>query len=124
VSGREVGFESIEQDSLPEKSAMSIDITEESILEALHRVPREDWHQVLAFLQQMEPTSARPSATPGSRNWTASELLAMPPGQRDAILEAAAALAEADYRNDPDLTDFEAFGPDDLYVDDDVPPTR
>jgi hypothetical protein len=33
-------------------------------------------------------------------------------------------MAESDYRNDPELTDFEAFGPDDLYVDDDDTPTR
>jgi hypothetical protein len=34
---------------------------------------------------------------------------------RDAILEAAAASAEDLYRNDPQLTDFEAVGPDDLH---------
>ena len=44
------------------------------------------------------------------RNWTASELRKLPAHERDAILEAAAALAEADYRNNPDLTAFEAFG--------------
>ena len=47
----------------------------------------------------------------------------MPPDQRDAILEAPAAMAESDYRNDPELTAFEDFGPDDLYGDDDEPPT-
>ena len=49
------------------------------------------------------------------KNWTAAELRKLPAEQRDAILEAAAALAEAIYRNDPQLTDFEAFGEEDLY---------
>lgn len=49
------------------------------------------------------------------RRWTAAELRKLPPAQRDAIMEAAAALAEEDYRNDPQLTAFDAFGKDDLY---------
>ena len=51
------------------------------------------------------------------KHWTAAELRKLPPVERDAILEAAAAMAEQDYRNDPELTAFEAFGPDDLYGD-------
>lgn len=50
-----------------------------------------------------------------TRRWTASELRKLPPAQRDAILEAAAALAEEDYRNDKELTAFEAFGRDEIY---------
>jgi hypothetical protein len=103
---------------------MSIDISEESILDALHRIPRENWERVLEFLRDLEPKGHPPSEAAEPKHWTATELLAMPPDQRDAILEAAAAMAESDYRNDPELTDFEAFGPDDLYVDDDAPPTR
>jgi hypothetical protein len=34
--------------------------------------------------------------------------------ERDALLETAAALAEEEYRARPELTDFEAFGKDDL----------
>jgi hypothetical protein len=49
------------------------------------------------------------------KNWTAAELRKLPADQRDAILAAAAALAEELYRNDPRLTDFEAFGEQDLY---------
>ena len=49
------------------------------------------------------------------KNWTAEELRKLPVDQRDAILAAAAALAEDLYRNDPQLTDFEAFGEEDLY---------
>jgi hypothetical protein len=33
----------------------------------------------------------------------------MPPAERDAILLAAAKRAEADYRNDPHLTETETF---------------
>ena len=53
--------------------------------------------------------------TPGKR-WTASELRKLPPDQRDAILTAAAEQAEEDYRNDADLTAFEAFGTSRLLV--------
>lgn len=49
------------------------------------------------------------------RRWTAAELRNLPPDQRDAIMEAAAAAAEADYRTDPALTAFEAFGKEDLH---------
>jgi hypothetical protein len=51
------------------------------------------------------------------RRWTAAELRQLPPHERDAILEAAALLAEDEYRNDPELTGFEAFNKDDLYGD-------
>jgi hypothetical protein len=49
------------------------------------------------------------------KNWTVAELRKLPAQQRDAILEAAAALAEEIYRHDPSLTDFEAFGEEDLF---------
>lgn len=49
--------------------------------------------------------------------WTASELRKLPAEQRDAILAAAALRAENDYRNDPQLTAFEAFGKEDLHGD-------
>jgi hypothetical protein len=56
--------------------------------------------------------------TPSSSNrWKANELRRLPADQRDAILRAAAARAEEDYRKDPSLTDFEAFGGDDLHGD-------
>lgn len=54
------------------------------------------------------------SPVPETNRWTASELRRLPAEQRDAILAAAAELAEPLYRNDPKLTDFEAFGGDDL----------
>jgi hypothetical protein len=61
----------------------------------------------------MNPTT--PTGT--GKRWKASELRKLPPHQRDAVLEAAAIQAEADYRNDLELTAFEAFGKDDLYGD-------
>jgi hypothetical protein len=54
-------------------------------------------------------------SSPTTRRWTAAELRKLPPEQRDAILEEAAARAEEDYRSDPALTAFEAFGKDDLH---------
>jgi hypothetical protein len=51
--------------------------------------------------------------TSEKRRWTAAELCKLPPAERDAILEAAAALAEQDYKSDLELTAFEAFGEDD-----------
>jgi hypothetical protein len=51
------------------------------------------------------------------KQWTAAELRRLPPEQREAILNAAANLAESEYRHDPELTAFEAFGKDDLYAD-------
>ena len=59
-----------------------------------------------------------------NRRWTATELRKLPPKERDAILEAAAVLAEAEYRKNPELTTFEAFGTDDLYGDSSSTETR
>lgn len=50
---------------------------------------------------------------PPPRAPSASELRRLPPDQRDAVLVAAAEAAEADYRNDRDLTAFKAFGEED-----------
>ena len=41
----------------------------------------------------------------------------LPPYEREAILEAAAAALEEEYRTNRSLTDFEAFGPQDLHGD-------
>ena len=46
---------------------------------------------------------------------TAKELRRLPAAERDAILTAAAAQAEAEYRSNPELTAFDAFGPNDLH---------
>ena len=51
------------------------------------------------------------------KRWTASEVRKLPAHERDAILEAAAQIAESEYRNNPELTAFEAYGEDDLHGD-------
>ena len=51
------------------------------------------------------------------RAWTAAELRRLPAAERDAILAEAAALAEPEYRSQSHLTDFEAFGEDDVHGD-------
>jgi acyl-CoA reductase-like NAD-dependent aldehyde dehydrogenase len=48
---------------------------------------------------------------------TATEIRKLSRAQRVAILEAAAQIAEREYRHDAELTAFEAFGKDDLYGD-------
>jgi len=50
------------------------------------------------------------------RIWSATELRKLPPAQRSAILKEQAKRAAKYYRNDPELTAFEAFGDEDLYV--------
>lgn len=95
-------------------------ISEQQILEALRCVPVEQWVAVLSFiksLQKPEGTTS-PATSPLSsteRRWTAAELLKLPLQERDAILAAQAGLAEEEYRTNPALTAFEAFGKDDLY---------
>ena len=56
-----------------------------------------------------------PTIVPTKKRWTASELRKVSPAERDAIMEAAAALAEDEYRNNPELTSFDAFGKEDLH---------
>jgi hypothetical protein len=55
----------------------------------------------------------KPTAVDGT--WTAKELRKLPSQERDAILAAAALVAEDRYRRDSQLTDFEAFGKEDLH---------
>jgi hypothetical protein len=57
------------------------------------------------------------NTVPVGKRWTAAELRKLPPHERDAILEAAATNAEGEYRVNRDLTDFEAFGKDDVHGD-------
>jgi hypothetical protein len=58
-----------------------------------------------------------PDTTTTGKRWAAAELRKLPPEQRDAILQAAAALAEEEYRHNPELNAFDAFGKDDLHGD-------
>lgn len=48
----------------------------------------------------------------------------MPLSERNAILEAQASLAEHTYRTDLEVTDFEAFGAEDLHGDSSSAETR
>ena len=52
---------------------------------------------------------------PVDDRWNASDLRKLPPKERDAILAEAALRAEREYRTSPSLTDYEAFGEDDLH---------
>ena len=61
---------------------------------------------------------------PRSLRSTAAELRKLPPKQRDAILEVAAALAERDYHHNVELNAFDAFGKDDLHGDSSSAQTR
>jgi hypothetical protein len=55
----------------------------------------------------------KPMAVPAAR-LTPAELRKMPREQRQAILAAAAELAEQDYRSDKELTGFEAFSEEEM----------
>ena len=69
----------------------------------------EDVNKVIKGRKGM-PTKKKPK--PVEKHWTAAGLRKLPAAQRDAILEAAAAKAESEYRHNPELTTFDAFGKD------------
>jgi hypothetical protein len=105
-------------------------VDEKQIAEALKRVPRNRWHEVLEFIGSLQSPDqgeivAQPITNPApEKDWTAEELRKLPLDQRDAILAKQASLLEEEYRNNPELTCFEAFGQDDLYVDSSNTETR
>jgi predicted DNA-binding antitoxin AbrB/MazE fold protein len=55
------------------------------------------------------------SSNPSDRRLSAREMLKLPEVERRRLLAASAALAEEEYRTNKDLTDFEAFGDNDLF---------
>ncbi len=67
--------------------------------------PLPEGARVEIHLQPVRPEVPAGAAAPV----TPAELRRMPREQRQAILAAAAALAEPDYRDDKELTGFEAF---------------
>jgi hypothetical protein len=95
---------------------MSTEIIEEAILEALRKVPRERWGLVLEILHNLEPREAQiPEGTPAQipegtdpTLWTLEQLLALPPAEREAIMEAQVLLAVEDYPVglDDDYSDY------------------
>jgi hypothetical protein len=59
---------------------------------------------------EIQLKTARPEVPPGTAACVSpSELRKMPREQRQAILAAAAEMAEEDYRSDRELTGFDAF---------------
>src|SRR5579859_3354353 len=98
-------------------------VNEQQITEALQRVPQNRWREVLDFIGSLQaPAQGEVGPPPKTKDvpkkqWTAGELRKLPAELRDTILAEQAALLKAEYRNNPELTDFAAFGQDDLYVD-------
>ncbi|HLK60085.1 MAG TPA: hypothetical protein VKU00_26225 [Chthonomonadaceae bacterium] len=79
------------------------------------------WEEIVAHESEFRGFRLRltvltdiPTATPKPAP-SANELLKLPLEERNGILAEQAALLENEYRTNPDLTDFETFGPDDLY---------
>jgi hypothetical protein len=95
----------------------TLPVTELAITAALRKLPAEQWPQVLAFIDSLQPMSAAPDPGAPGRRWTVSELRKLAPAERDAILDEQAAALVDEYRNNPELAAFEAFGDEDLYVD-------
>ena len=87
-------------------------VSELELIDAIRRVPVEHRGELLLHIVQF---SERPDAANGKKRWTAKELVKLSPAARDAILSEQAAAAESLYA-DPELTAFEAFGENDLYV--------
>jgi hypothetical protein len=58
-----------------------------------------------------------PQFSQGITWWAPSQVGQLPVEQRDIILEASAAIAEEEYRTNPELACFDAFGEEDLYAD-------
>lgn len=84
-------------------------------------VTREDANRIFENCG-VEPMAAGEMATGDA--FSPIELLRLPRAQRAGILAGAAARAEKEYRNRPDLTDFNAFGEDDLYAEGESSETR
>src|SRR5215468_10461593 len=76
---------------------MSAEVTEQAILEALHKVPQEKWGLVLEILHNLEPKPAPPAGEAEPTCWTPAQFRALPRAEQDAILEQAAILAAAEY---------------------------
>lgn len=57
----------------------------------------------------------RPLSRPEGRTYTARELMRLPLEERNRILAEQAEQVAEEYRTNPELTAFEAFGEDDLY---------
>lgn len=79
-------------------------------------IPREDDGKTGPPIEVMMNEQGRGSPEP--RRLSATALRKLSASERAAIHEEQAALAEENYRHVRDLTSFEAFGEDDLHVND------
>ena len=80
------------------------------------------WHRASAESLELVERLARAGKHDTTSRPTPAELRKMPREQRQAILAAAAEVAEQDYRSDKELTGFEAFSEEEL--DDDQSDSR
>lgn len=96
-------------------------VSEHELLDAVRQVPCQHWGELLAFVTELRE-QAKTQTLP--KQWTAAELLKLPLAERDAVLAEQAARAVTDYSSDPELTAFDAFGEQDLYVDSSNTQTR
>ena len=80
------------------------------------------WHRASAESLELVERLAREGKHDTTSRPTPAELRKMPREQRQAILAAAAEMAEQDYRSDKELTGFEAFSEEEL--DDDESDSR
>jgi hypothetical protein len=88
---------------------MPVPITEESVLQALRRVPAERWSDVLHYLHSLQPVTAAgvdPAtlAHLADTVWTAAALRPWPRPVQDAILREQAARLVAHSQRDPHFT--------------------
>ena len=73
--------------------------------------------RLVTLIRSRLPHSETAAPQPESHHYTARELMRLPLEERNRILAEQAEQAAEEYRTNPDLTDFEAFGEDDLYDD-------
>src|SRR5438094_9368610 len=111
---------------LPHGSAEPADVAAlaETIWTAdqLQRLPRSVQDAVLR--QQAARLGHRQQASDATVWWSVREIGRLPPEQRGILLEASAALAAKEYEEDAELTAFDAYREDDLYVDSSDTQTR
>lgn len=80
-------------------------------------VPDLKQGQTVAVTIEVPETTTENDQAQHQRHMSAIELLKLPREERDRILAAAAEDAAEEYRTNSELTEFEAFGEDDLYDD-------
>jgi hypothetical protein len=84
-------------------------VSEQQIVEALHRVPANRWSEVLEFIGRLQPStsscsSASDISSLASSIWSAEALQQLPRDQQDAILREQAAHLIEQHRASPNPT--------------------